>query len=91
MLSCCCPAVALLFLQNKFTYSSFCGAGATNATKNRALALQVAEAYESATWATDKVLILRAYLLSSCAGTFNALFTGNGFTASGKYSNISIL
>lgn len=60
-----------------------CGAGAQNVTENRALALMMAREYIAAVDPLDKALIFRTLLLTGCAGSFNALFSGDGFTYTG--------
>jgi hypothetical protein len=60
-----------------------CGAGAQNVTENRALALMMAREYSAATTPLDKALIFRTLLLTGCAGSFNALCSGDGFTYTG--------
>lgn len=55
----------------------------TNRAVNRALGLLVAQAYKDETDALRKTIVLRAYLSQSPAGSFNALFSGDGYTYTG--------
>jgi len=55
-----------------------------NVVENRALALKMAQLYMDARDDTTKALVIRTYLLVGCTGTYNALFSGDGFTYTGK-------
>lgn len=55
-------------------------------TENRALGLLMAQRYLAAgDDLVQKVAIFRAYLTQSCAGSFNPLFSGDGFTYTGVW------
>jgi hypothetical protein len=76
VLCCCCDT------QNKWKKAST--DFGTNRTVNRALGLLVAQAYKNETGgALAKTIVLRAYLSQSPAGSFNALFSGDGYTYTG--------
>jgi hypothetical protein len=66
-------------------FGGFCTTpGSTNITENRALGLRMASEYmKRGTDARSKATILRAYLTTSCAGSFNQLFSGDGYTYTG--------
>lgn len=55
-----------------------------NVVENRALALKMAQLYMDARDDTTKALVIRTYLLVGCTGTYNALFSGDGFTYTGN-------
>lgn len=57
---------------------------ANNATCAKAVAVQMAAAYKNATSFLSKAIIFRAYLLSSFAGSYNSLFSGDGLTYTGN-------
>jgi len=61
-----------------------CTSRGTNRTANIALARQMAELYKSTPNPLNKTLLFRAYLMTSCAGAFNSLFSGDGFTYTGS-------
>jgi hypothetical protein len=70
-------------LQVKF--GNYCKTpGATNTAENRALGLRMASEYMArGKDVRSKATILRAYLTTSCAGSFNQLFSGDGYTYTG--------
>jgi hypothetical protein len=61
-----------------------CTSRGTNRTVNIDLARQMAELYKSTSSSINKALIFRSYLMTSCAGAFNSLFSGDGFTYTGS-------
>lgn len=61
-----------------------CGFG-YDVEKNHAAALVMARDYLAAAGdATKQAVVWRAFLLSNCAGSYNPLFSGDGFTYTGN-------
>lgn len=81
-LPCQCPP-CLRRLQ-KLWQSKCTGRGA-NPTVNRALALRVAQAYMGEAQGLRRAIVLRTFLQTGCAGSFNALFSGDGYTYTGGW------
>lgn len=54
-----------------------------NVLENRALALRMAREYMHEGNNITQALVLRSYLLTGCAGGYNPLFSGDGFTYTG--------
>lgn len=65
-------------------WQSKCTARGANPTVNRALALRMAQAYMQETRGLRRVIALRTFLQTGCAGSFNALFSGDGYTYTGE-------
>jgi hypothetical protein len=66
--------------------------GSTDITENRATGLLMAKQYLAAAGQFAKqVAIFRAYLTKGCAGSFNQLFSGDGFTYTGVWRVCSVL